>query len=263
MIEMISIVNFLGMIGLPILAAIFFSRKSGLSWKLFLAGGLTYIASQLPHIPLVMAISKTMQSWSVAANMLTLGLLAGLFEETARYILLKFILRKSRTWNEGLFVGLGHSGTESIIFGIMASLVFFSMLAYRHIDPSSVSIPASGQMTEQQLAAAYWSRPVYEALLGLGERIFAICLHTSLSITVLYAVVKRKAAWYWFAVLLHTAVDGVAAFLAQRTNGLSLDVVVAVAFFTIIGVGVAFWLKPQFGGGLSAEMNFQRLESNG
>ncbi len=247
MIELTYIVNFLGMITLPVLAAIYVGRKFNLAWKLFFAGGLTYIASQILHVPLVMATAKTMLSWGVIANSFALGLLAGLFEETARYILFKLILKKSRTWNEGLFVGLGHSGTESVIFGVMAALAFFSMLTYRHIDPPIMTIPANGQMTELQLATTYWSKPLYEALLGLGERIFAICLHTSLSIIVLYAVAQGKVVWFWFAVLLHTAVDGVAAFFGQQTNGLSLSVIVDVAFFTIIGVGIALWLKPKFG----------------
>ena len=257
MIELVYIVNFVGMIGLPILAAVYAKRKFHLSWKLFLAGGITYIAVQIPHLLLVVTTSKVMQSWGVIANALALGLLAGLFEETARYILFKFILKKSRTWSEGLFVGLGHSGTESIIFGAMAALVFVSMLAYRYTDPTSTITSASGQATEQQLAVTYWSRPLHEALLGLGERIFAICLHTSLSIIVLHSVIQRKSAWYWLAVLLHTAVDGAAAFIGQQAGGLSLGVVAAVAFFAAAGVGIAIWLKLRFDNATAAGAKFQ------
>lgn len=246
MIETAYIVNFFGMICLPVFAAVYLRHRFTLPWMLFFAGGLTYIVSQTFHLPLVMAASKTLLSWGVVANALALGLLAGLFEETARYILFRFILKKRRSWNEGLLVGLGHSGTESVLFGIIAALTFLSMLAYRHIDPSSTATPLSGYVTEQQFAAVYWSKPVYQALLGLGERIFAICLHTSLSIIVLYAVLRRCALWYWFAVLLHTAVDAIAAFLGQQTHGLSLGIVAVVAFFALTGVGIAFWLKPHF-----------------
>jgi len=69
-------------------------------------------------------------------------LLAGLFEETARYILFKFILKKNQTWNESVYVGLGHGGTEKIIFGALAALAFINMLAYRYVDLSTApSIP--------------------------------------------------------------------------------------------------------------------------
>jgi len=52
-----------------------------------------------------------------------------------------------------------------------------------------------------------------------------------LKISGIAAIINRKALWYWFAVLLHTAVDGIAAFLGQQTHGLSLGIVAVVAFF--------------------------------
>ncbi len=114
MLETMLVINFLAMIVLPIIAAIYFSRKFKLSWKLFLAGGLTFIASQVLHIPLVLALTPTFQSWGIVLYAVVLGLLAGLFEETARYILFKIILKKTNTWNEGVYIGLGHGGTEAI-----------------------------------------------------------------------------------------------------------------------------------------------------
>ncbi|MCB0119903.1 MAG: YhfC family intramembrane metalloprotease, partial [Anaerolineales bacterium] len=122
MLETMLVINFLGMILIPIIAGFYFARKFKLSWKLFLAGGLTFIASQVLHVPLVVALTSTFQSWGVVAYALILGLLAGLFEETARYILFTFILKKSRTWEEGIFIGLGHGGAEAIIFGVLAGL---------------------------------------------------------------------------------------------------------------------------------------------
>ena len=55
-----------------------------------------------------------LQGISLLLNAIILGLLAGLFEETARYILFKFILPKARTWREGILVGLGHGGAEAV-----------------------------------------------------------------------------------------------------------------------------------------------------
>src|SRR5215208_602350 len=100
------IISFLGMIILPILLWIYFRRKFALSWKLVLAGALTFIASQVLHIPLVFGMNSLLQTLPLLANAIILGLLAGLFEETARYILFKFILRNTRSWKEGILVGL-------------------------------------------------------------------------------------------------------------------------------------------------------------
>jgi len=63
MLETMLVINSVGMILLPIIAGFYFARKFKLSWKLFLAGGLTFIASQVLHVPLVLALTSTFQSW--------------------------------------------------------------------------------------------------------------------------------------------------------------------------------------------------------
>lgn len=80
------VISFLGMIVLPVVLWIYFTRKFTLSWKLVLAGGLTFIASQILHIPLVIAMGSFLKGVSLLVNAMILGLLAGLFEETARYV---------------------------------------------------------------------------------------------------------------------------------------------------------------------------------
>ena len=245
MLETTYVINFLGMILLPIIAAIYLSRRFGLSWKLFLAGGITFIASQILHIPLVLALTSTFKSWGIMAYAIVLGLLAGIFEETARYILFKFIRKESKTWNEGVFIGLGHGGTEAIILGVLTALAFANMMVYRNIDLSTVSsIPADQLELAKQQVAAYWSTPFYLALLGMVERIFAMCLHISLSVMVLFAVINKKPVWFWLAILWHAIVDTVAVYLGQQISMLALEGIVGI--FAIISLGIVFWMKPKF-----------------
>ena len=118
------ILGFSGMIALPILLWIYFTRKFALSWKLVLAGALTFIASQVLHIPLVFGMSSFLQTLPLLVNAIILGLLAGCFEETARYILFKYILKTARSWKEGLLVGLGHGGSEAMLLGLLAAVSF-------------------------------------------------------------------------------------------------------------------------------------------
>ena len=245
MLETMLVINFLGMILIPIIAGFYFARKFKLSWKLFLAGGLTFIASQVLHVPLVVALTSTFQSWGVVAYALILGLLAGLFEETARYILFTFILKKSRTWEEGIFIGLGHGGAEAIIFGVLAGLTFVNMLVYRTVDLSTIpSIPPEQLELAKQQVAAYWSTPAYLAILGAVERLFAICLHVALSVMVMYGVASKKYIWFWLAVLWHTAIDAGAVYLAQKISMVSLEGVMGVC--AIISIGIVLWLRPRF-----------------
>lgn len=249
------VINFLGIILLPILAWIYFTRRFQLPWKLILAGGLTFIASQIPHIPLLRLLTAMFkngtlpsppQSWSLIFNAVLLGLLAGIFEETARLILFKFILKQVHTWKEGILVGLGHGGTEAVILGVLAALAFFRMLAYRNLDLSTIpSIPADQLALAKQQVAAYWSAPAFSALAGVIERVFAICLHVSLSAMVLYSVAARKSLWYWIALLWHAFVDGVAVVL----GGLHVSVLGQEGFvglIAILSLGILFALRPKF-----------------
>lgn len=239
------IISFSGMIIIPILLWIYFTRRFALSWKLVLAGGLTFIASQVLHIPLVIGMGSFLQNVPLIINAIILGLLAGIFEETARYILFKYILRNARSWKEGVLVGLGHGGTEALILGILASIGFITMVGYRAIDLSTVpSIPAEQLELARQQVEAYWSTPWYMALVGVIERIFAICLHLSLSVMVLYAVVYRKPIWFWLALLWHAFVDAVAVYAVQQVHVLAVEGLIGI--FALISLWIVFRLRPRF-----------------
>ena len=239
------IISFLGMMILPVLLWIYFTHRFARSWKLVLAGGLTFIASQVLHIPLVFGINSFLQNLPLLANAIILGLLAGIFEETARYILFKFILKQAKSWKAGILVGLGHGGTEAILLGIAAAAGFALMLGYRNVDLSTLpSIPADQLELAKQQVAAYWSAPSYIALMGFVERIFAICLHVSLSVMVLYAIVYRKPVWFWLALLWHAFVDAVAVYIVQEVGILAVEGIVAV--FALISLWIVLRMRQQF-----------------
>jgi len=242
-----------GMIILPIVLVFYLTRKFGLSWKLFLAGGLTFIASQVLHIPVLYGLTALFkngvlpaipQAWTALFNAILLGLLAGIFEETARWILYKFILKNTKTWNEGVLVGVGHGGIEAVLLGFAAFASVASMIAMRNADLSSLGIPANQmELTKQQLAA-FWSAPVYMAFLGLIERVFAICLHLSLSVMVLYSVAYKKPLWFWMALLWHTIVDALTVYLAPIVGTVGVEGVIAVC--AVISLVILFRMKSLF-----------------
>ena len=245
MLSVAYIISFLGMIVLPIFVWIYFTRRFALPWKLVLAGALTFIASQVLHIPLVFGINSFLQTLPLLASVILLGLLAGIFEETARYILFKYILKNTRSWKEGILVGLGHGGIEAMLLGILAAVGFVTMLGYRSIDLSTVpSIPADQLELARQQVAAYWSAPWYMALLGFVERIFAIGLHVSLSVMVLYAIVYRKPVWFWLALLWHAVVDAVAVYVGQNAGMLAAEGIVAI--FALISLWIVLKMRSSF-----------------
>ena len=245
MLEGMYVVGFLGMIFMPIVAWIVFTRRLKLSWKLILAGGLTFIASQVLHIPLVTTLASWMAGNSLLVNAMVLGLLAGIFEETSRYILFKFILKNVRSWKEAILVGLGHGGTEALILGVLGGMAFVTMLAYRTMDLSTVPGIAADQVElAKQQVAAYWAVPAYLPLLGFVERIFAMCLHVSLSVMVMLAIVAKKPLWFWVALLWHALVDAVAVYSIQYIDAVGVEGIIAV--FALISVASVFALRTMF-----------------
>ena len=245
--------NVLGMILLPIVLAFYVTRKFSLPWRLILAGALTFLASQILHIPVVYGLTALFNSgalpaipegWKAIFNAILLGLLAGIFEETARWILYKFILKNTNTWEQGVTVGVGHGGVEALILGVLALTTVVSMVAMRNADLAALGIPAEQLDLAKKQLADFWSAPLYMAFLGFLERIFAISLQIALSVMVLYSVVYRRPVWFWIALLWHALVDALAVYLMPIIGALALEGVIAIC--AVISLLILFRLRPMF-----------------
>lgn len=240
------------MIVLPIVLAFYVTRKFSLPWKLILAGGLTFIASQVLHIPFLRGLTALFRSgalpavpaaWMSLFNAILLGLLAGIFEETARWILFKFILKDRKTWEEGIVVGSGYGGTEALILGVITLINVVTMIGLRNVDLSTRVPPAQLALAQRQVAA-FWSAPVYMALLPFVERVFAICMQIALTIMVLYSVAYKKPVWFWIALLWHALVDASSVYLLPIIGALAIEAVIGV--FAAISLVIVFRLRPKF-----------------
>jgi uncharacterized membrane protein YhfC len=82
------------------------------------------------------------------------------------------------------------------------------------------------------------------ALMGFVERVFAICLHVSLSVMVLYAIVDGKPLWFWLALLWHAFVDAVAVYVGQQVGILAVEGFVAV--FAILSLWIVLKMRSSF-----------------
>jgi uncharacterized membrane protein YhfC len=243
----------MGMIVLPTVLAFYLVRKFKLSWRLVIAGALTFIAAQVLHIPVVYGLTALFDSgalpaipeaWTTIFNAVLLGLLAGIFEETARLILFKYRLKNVKTWAEGVLVGAGHGGVEAVLLGILGLTTVISMIAMRNADLAAFGIPADQiELTRRQIEE-FWSAPVYTAFLGLFERAFAISLHLSLSVMVLFSVVYRKPIWFWIALLWHAFVDALAVYLLPIIGIVGVEGVVAAC--AVISLIILFRLRSMF-----------------
>ena len=238
------------MIGLPIALGWIWARRWGARWGVFFAGGVTFIASQVAHIPfntIVLNPLLTQFGWDPVGDIVArywvaiiFGLSAGVFEEVARYIVYRWWMKDVRTWREGVFFGLGHGGVEAIILGALAGLALYAALAFQSTDFETLA-PDQLQAVTLQFEA-YWASPWYDVLLAVVERIFTLMVHVSLALLVLQAFTRRNAWWLLLAVVWHALVDAVAVF-GLYTWGVYWTEF-AIGVLGLSSLVIVYWLRP-------------------
>ncbi len=213
--------NALVMIALPLSLGVFLAKRFRASWRIFMIGAITFVASQIFHLPfngwvlsplvVRLGLMETRSGLPLLMFALVFGLSAGVFEEVARYVVYRYWLRDVRSWRGALMFGAGHGGVEAILLGGLAAYALLQAIAYRGADLSSIVTPEQLGQAEAELNV-YWSLPWQLVLLGALERLFAICFHLSASVLVLQALIRRSPMWVGFAILWHALLDAVALF---------------------------------------------------
>jgi ABC-2 type transport system permease protein len=212
------------MILIPIILAGLFRRRFQAPWILFAIGTLTFIASQVVHLPLNSLLTTlhvlpknglTDGSITLIQSCLVLGLTAGLCEETARlvgYLLLK----RFRRLEDGIMLGLGHSGIEAMIFGgVLTAATVTALIPMIGTDLSKLNLsPVQLSGLTAQLNALT-GNPLGAAAAPLFERLLAICIHVICSLMVLQAFRRHNYAWYGLAIVYHMAIDSGTVYAAQ------------------------------------------------
>lgn len=242
-------INGILMIGMPVALAIFITRRWRLGWRIWWIGLTCFILSQVGHIPFNAWMGDLLNRtglvyWPPVAqdifNASFLGLSAGIFEEGARYLLLRYWAKDCRSWRKGLLFGAGHGGAEAIIVGVLALVSYGSMLVIRNIDLATIVPSEQLQMAEQQVIA-YWSAPWYTTLLGSLERFFAIPIQLALTVMVLQAFLRNKPLWVVWAVLYHAIVDGIVVFLMPSIGIYWTEAL--VGGFSVLSVTIIYLLR--------------------
>lgn len=225
-------------------------RKKGADIPPFFVGCLTFLIFALILEQIVHAVvqgtpaGKTMQD-----NLLIMGiyggLMAGLFEETGRYLAFKIPLKKFREKDvNSLMYGAGHGGFEAlVIFSVtMVSNIVLSLM----INSGSISM-LTGQLPADQVDAFMAQiEPLTTTgpglfFVGLIERAIAIAFHICLSVLVWFAVKKNKTILYVISILLHAVMDFVAVILG-RSGKPGSEYYTEVALFVFV-VATAFYVR--------------------
>ncbi len=226
-------------IGVPVALAFWLTRRFKFGWGVIGVGVLTFIASQVIHIPLLAGIGSAMNALGIsfpAGTMgtvlsgLYLGFMAGICEEPMRYFGFKLLKKRAKPFEAGVLAGAGHGGVESIFIGfsVLANFVIISL-----VSKGGMEIPGITPELIDSVMNTAWYMP----LLGALERLSTIILHITLSVLVWRSVSNRKIGWFLLAIGYHMLVDAGAVILVQ----LGASVILIEAALLVIA-GINIWL---------------------
>jgi uncharacterized membrane protein YhfC len=244
-------------IGVPVCLFIVFRKKFSLKIVPMLAGiaGFVVFALVLEAMVHRIVIGRFIQTSDRVLYIIYGACMAGLFEETARFIAFKILKRKYDGIGTALSYGIGHGGIEAIL---LAGLAMISSIVTSIIINTGNIESITGSLQGDALAAANYqittiiTTAPYMFLVGGFERVFAIAVHISLSVVVFYSVFGKNKLWlYPLAILLHAIVD-ITAMLFQ--TGVLKSIFVVEVIVCVFAVCLAFFAKYLHGKLSSAPM---------
>ncbi|MDR0320615.1 MAG: YhfC family intramembrane metalloprotease [Treponema sp.] len=201
-------------IGLPIALFIFLYKKHGAKFLPMIIGAAAFIIFALIlESAIHFFVLKTFSLKEKPLIYILYGIfMAGIFEETARFISFKILQKKNYTGiSTGLSYGVGHGGIEAVLLaGVsMVSAIVLSII----INTGSIEIITNkleGTALEQmnvQIDLLVTTKSYMFLLSGI-ERTFAIIIQISLSVIVFYSVFCKNKMWLFpLAILLHAIID--------------------------------------------------------
>ena len=246
------IITVILMIAIPVIFFVCWRKKQKQQTKIgyLIAGAVGFIVSARVlelGVHLVCIVADNPVSRFINGNTIAFVLygiiMAGVFEECGRYIVLKYIMKKNRTPENAVMYGIGHGGIE-ILAVLLPSMILYLVIAVLFSAGNIENALSTLNITEQTAAAALPSVQVAAAFdyammaMNVIERLFAMLLHIGLTVVVYYGVCNANKACLPVAILLHMLMDTFPA-LYQRTLVPLWSVEVWAALWTAIIVFIA------------------------
>lgn len=187
-----------------------------------------------------------------------LGLTAGLFEETARWVCLRFFLKKRNRYVDGLSFGLGHGGIEAVlIVGIsyLNNLIVSVVWAAGGDLTKTFGIPEAEAGT---IAVTFASLGFGDIIIGGVERVLALMMHLGFTMLIFYGVRKGQSVRYWIAAILaHGFADASIGFWqAAGVQGMALEGILAV--YALLLFGWVIWCRKHLPEGLPTDSTVEK-----
>lgn len=223
------VIQALAMMLLPVLAVVGYNRVSGAQSSIARAGAGAFTDSFYMGLRFVLAmfIDRIDPLW---LKVVLLGLLAGVCEEGARYMVLRRLkpARGEEPFRAAVMFGLGHGGMESALLGL--SLLMSAVGA----------VSGLGLVTIAAGSTALWLR-----VLAVAERAMAMVLHVGCSLLVVRSVRTGEGRFSLYAVALHATVNAGVLWVLLHRGPFKAEAAMAVMTLGVIALIV--WMRPRLG----------------
>ncbi len=235
-------------IAVPVCLSVYLVRKHHARLSTILIGAGTFILFALVLESIMhQLVLKGPHGASILDNTLRYaiygGLAAGVFEETGRFLSMKFLMKKEPSAPlPGVAYGIGHGGVEMlIIFGItmINNLVISALINSGQTDVIFSKVPDEAVEQLRSQLDQLQTIGVGTLIIGIWERFSALVLHLGLSMMV-WVAVRKGGKWLWLfpaAIALHAIVDAGAVLLQKSAGMVPLELIVTSEAIAVAAIG--------------------------
>lgn len=203
------------------------------------------VLEQLLHLVMLPIVKNNMWAYAFYG-----AFAAGIFEETARFLIFKTVMKKKTSPKDAFMYGIGHGGIESILL-IGTTMMSYTVIAVLvntiGIDETLAMTGAVDNATKaiaMEQINDIASTTFAACMLSVFERILAIIFHISLSIWVFKAAKEKKFMWlYPVAIVAHAALDFPAALYQFGTIPIWAVYAIMAVLLAVIAIIAAKFYK--------------------
>jgi uncharacterized membrane protein YhfC len=243
-------------IGLPIALGVWLLRKYKSIWVLLITGMLAYAVAELIHIPAISGLQTLFNNgslplpgtkWIPLLNGVIVGALAGILENSLRWIGFKVNGKRSKPFRSAIALGVGLGGVELALVGVLLAVNLGTVLFYNPGAQIAKGVSASTVQSYLTQIASYWASPWYYSLLSLFEHLVTFTAQLVISIMVWKSVARGRALWLLWAVLYQTVIEGITTFLSGMKWGL-WEIEGVLALFLLLNILLMYFFWNDEGG---------------
>lgn len=228
-------------IGFPVGLCVFMKKREKANLSVFFVGAIVFfvtvlVLEKLLHT-IVFSVAGTVLNNNIWLYSIYGGIMAALFEETARWLVMRHFMKNRLTKENAIMYGIGHGGAEAIILVGISNInnLVTSILINEGLFEQSLKSLDSGLYTQTiNAVSALWTTESSQFFMLGIERIWAVALQIMLSVLIFLMVKTGKKKYYGIAFVIHLLIDFASVILASY---LSVPVVEVILFVVVAVIG--------------------------